>query len=73
MGDGISFVVMSGLEPTTPTNPVKLLVRLGTWRRPMSAVREALMLSWLACGLLMSAAWASFLGYQIFRLIEFAL
>jgi hypothetical protein len=39
----------------------------------MSAVRDALMLSWLACGLLMSAAWASFLGYQIFRLIEFAL
>jgi hypothetical protein len=36
----------------------------------MSAVREALMLSWLACGLLMSAAWASFLGYQIFRLIS---
>jgi hypothetical protein len=39
----------------------------------MSAVREALMLSWLACGVLMSAAWASFLGYEVFRVINLAL
>jgi len=39
----------------------------------MSAVRGGLMLVGLACGVLLSAAWASFLGYQIFRLVEFAL
>jgi hypothetical protein len=32
----------------------------------MSAVREALMLVGLAGGVLLSAAWASFLGYAVF-------
>jgi len=39
----------------------------------MSAVRDALMLVGLVSGVLVSAAWASFLGYEVFRVINLAL
>jgi hypothetical protein len=39
----------------------------------MSAVRDALMFVGLAGGVLLSAAWASFLGYEVFRVINLAL
>jgi hypothetical protein len=38
----------------------------------MAVMREAVTLICVTSGLLLSAAWSAFLGYQVIRLIQFA-
>jgi hypothetical protein len=37
----------------------------------VSAVHNALLICGLICGLVLSAVWTGFLGYEFFRLVEF--